>query len=494
MNFVKWPRYLTPGNLTRLLKRQKNPLTALQIFSAAKTRFANYRHNAPIYATMITLLGSCGHLKEMGDVIEQMKDDFCVSKDSMFADVFRIYGKFGMSNKALELFRRLREFNCVRRDESFATLLVMMVSEGELEIACRLYLTSSTFGVAPSTRCVNVLIGALCARNRSDLALQMFKEMPEQCCYPDRDTYLLLMKGLCRDGRLNDAIHLLYSMFRGLSTKGCGADVVVYRTLLETLCEEGMYHEANDVLGKVLKKGLKAPKGRRSGVDLTECTGLGGLQEAKAAINSVLVKRGAANSRGYSAMICDLLHVGRVEEADQLFVEMSERGLKPTLPVYNAKIDEWCREGKLVEAVCVLDQIASDGSLPNVETYNILMRGFCHGEKSKAAMSFLEKMVKQPGCDPDAESYGILIEGLCSEGLFSEAGEVLEKMVRRGFRPSNEAFIGLIRGLCTEGKSYDAVYFLEEMINHGKAPDSVVWNSLVTVVCSKEKEGNGCHF
>ena len=70
----------------------------------------------------------------------------------------------------------------------------------------------------------------LCARGI--VLILHFLEINYQGCYPNKESYRILMKELCEGGRLNEATHLLYSMFWRISQKGSGEDIVVYRTLL----------------------------------------------------------------------------------------------------------------------------------------------------------------------------------------------------------------------------------------------------------------------
>ena len=85
---------------------------------------------------------------------------------------------------------------------------------------------------------------ALCQRGCSNLALQVFLEMNYQFCYPKKESYRILMKGLCEDGRLNETTHLLYSMFWRISQKGSGVDIVVYRALLYALYDNRQVERA----------------------------------------------------------------------------------------------------------------------------------------------------------------------------------------------------------------------------------------------------------
>ncbi|KAK4404439.1 Pentatricopeptide repeat-containing protein [Sesamum angolense] len=130
---VRWPRLLTPTHLSQLIRSQKNPLKALDIFNEAKARYPSYRHNGPVYAAMIRVLGSSGRLAEMKEIVKQMKEDSCECQDSVLAGVIRTYGDAGLLDEAISLFKSLPEFNCVNYTESFNTLLEIMVKESKLE-------------------------------------------------------------------------------------------------------------------------------------------------------------------------------------------------------------------------------------------------------------------------------------------------------------------------------------------------------------------------
>ncbi|KAA8539205.1 hypothetical protein F0562_025897 [Nyssa sinensis] len=463
---IKWPRLLTPTHLAQLIRKQKNTSTALQIFNEAKSKYLNYRHNGPVYATMIDILGSSGRLTEMKEVIDQMKEDSCECRDSTFAGAIKTYAEAGMLDEATSLFRNLPHFNCVNWTESFNTLLQIMVKESKLETAHRLFLENSHgWEVKSRTRSLNLLMDALCQGNRSDLALQVFQEMNYQCCYPDRDSYRIIMKGLCKEGRLNEATHLLYSMFWRISQKGSGEDVVIYRTLLGALCDNGLVQEAVEILGKVLRKGLKAPNRWRKQLDFYQC-GDGDIQCAKVLINEALMKGIVPSSDSYTAMAVDLYFEDEIGEANKVLDEMRDRGFIPSLLIYEAKVAALCGRGRVDEAVKVIDEEMVEGScVPTVRLYNNVIKGLCDAKRSALAVGYLEKMVRQVGCVPDKETYAILVDGLCHDGRFVEASQILEEMLIKEYWPGVGTYNALIQGLCFIGRQYEAVMWLEEMVS-----------------------------
>ncbi|MFS7912379.1 putative tetratricopeptide-like helical domain superfamily [Helianthus anomalus] len=163
---------------------------------------------------MINILSTSNRIANMKQVIDQMKEDSCECQDSVFSTSIRAYAKARMMCEAISLFKNLDQFNCVNWTESFNTILKIMVKESKLESAHHFFLENfGKWEVKSRTHSLTWLIDVLSVKKRSDLALQVFQEMNSQYCYLTRDTYRVLMKGLCEDGRINEAIHLLYSMF-----------------------------------------------------------------------------------------------------------------------------------------------------------------------------------------------------------------------------------------------------------------------------------------
>ncbi|MFS7978837.1 putative tetratricopeptide-like helical domain superfamily [Helianthus anomalus] len=478
---IRWPRVLTPTYLSQIIQNQKNPLKALRIFNEARNRYPDYRHNGPVYATMINILSTSNRIADMKQVIDQMKEDSCECQDSVFSTSIITYAKAGMLNEAISLFKNLNQFNCVNWTESFNTILKIMVKESKLESAHHLFLENfGKWEVKSRTRSLTWLIDVLCEKKRSDLALQVFQEMNSQYCYPTRDTYRVLMKGLCEDGRINEAIHLLYSMFWKISRRGSGEDVLVYKILLDTLCAYGHVDEASDILNKVLRKGLKAPKKKRTQLDFNMCRNGRDIESAKSLVNNALIKGVIPSYESYNAMAVQLYAEGDINGAERVVQEMHDQGFKPQVVIYEAKVTALCKQSMINEAEKVITEDMVEGNcVPTIKLYNILIKGLCCDGKSTRALGFLNKMCSQSGCVPNKETYTVLVDGLCDDGSFIEASQLFEKMLVNSYWPDTDTFSRVINGLCLMSRPYEAVVWLEEMVSQEKIPEHSAWTSLV---------------
>nr|GMC84941.1 pentatricopeptide repeat-containing protein At1g05600 [Ipomoea batatas] len=485
---IRWPRLLTPTQLSQIIQNQKNPLRALEIFNEAKYRYPKYHHNGSVYAALINILGSSGRLTEMKHVINQMKEDSCQCHDSIIVSAIKSYAKAKLIDEAVLLFKSLPSFNCVNWTQSFNALLEILIEESKLDLAYHLFLeNSSCWEVKSRTFSLNLLMGALCRMKRSDLACHIFQEMNYQSCYPDKGSYRILMSGLCQEKRFNEAIHLLYSMFWRVSQKGSGEDVVIYRTLLEELCDNGDVDEAVKILSKVLHKGLKAPKRHRKHIDLTQCHDGADIDSLKVLINDALIKGLIPSSESYRAMAIDYYNGGKIDEGNKVLSEMCNKGFRPSVEIYEAKVAALFREHRVNEAVEVVDH---NNCAPSIFLYNALIKGLCDERKSDLALKYLEKISRQVGCVANRETYENLVDGLCHEGRYAKASLVMEQMLNNSYWPRVQTFNALIPGLCLVDDLHKAIMLLEEMISQAKIPEPSVWLSLVASICHDTAENH----
>ncbi|MFS7912378.1 hypothetical protein Hanom_Chr02g00129301 [Helianthus anomalus] len=72
--------------------------------------------------------------------------------------------------------------------------------------------------------------------------------------------------------------------------------------MLDTLCAYEHVDEASDILNKVLRKGLKAPKKKCPQLDFNMCRNGRDIESAKSLVNNALIKRVIPSYESYNAM------------------------------------------------------------------------------------------------------------------------------------------------------------------------------------------------
>ncbi|CAA7039195.1 unnamed protein product [Microthlaspi erraticum] len=81
------------------------------------------------------------------------------------------------------------------------------------------------------------------------MALDLLRKMEERKIKLDAAKYNIIIDGLCKDGKLDDAINL----FNEMEMKGIKANVITYNTLIGGLCKDGRWNDGAELLRDMIK-------------------------------------------------------------------------------------------------------------------------------------------------------------------------------------------------------------------------------------------------
>ncbi|KAM1238602.1 hypothetical protein ACFX2I_039290 [Malus domestica] len=453
---MKASKPISPFRLCSLLRREKNPNLALQIFRNPNPDLNPppgklFRYSLLSYDLIITKLGRAKMFDQMEQMLHQMKQETRFAPpEIIFCNVISFYGRARLPDRALQVFDEIPAFRCQRTVKSLNSLLDVLFKCGEFEKMSRLFVGFENYAT-PDACTYNILIKACCANECLDDAWKVFDEMSRKGVRPTTVTFGTLIYWLCSNFRLKEAFKLKYDM---VVIHGVVPDQYVYTSLIKGLCKIGEMTSAFELKEEMVMKKIKP------------------------------------DSAVYSTLISGLFNAGRKELVSGLLEEMSEYGCKPDTVTFNAMIHGLCKEKNFEAAYRVLDEMTEKDCEPDVISYNVIIGGLCKDGKWREANDLLEDLPRR-GCTPDVVSYRTMFDGLCDWRQFNEASLVLDEMIFKGFAPRLASTQKLVEGLC-EAANAELLGTVLTSLGKGKGNflHVDIWGMLVDMVCKKEKLSN----
>jgi pentatricopeptide repeat protein len=184
-------------------------------------------------------------------------------------------------------------------------------------------------GMRTNQNTANAFLKCLCYAKRTDEAVDvLLHRMSKLGCAPDPFSYSIVAKGLCDDGRSQQALDLLQMVVK--EGGACSLDVVVYDTVIHGLCNEGQVSKACNLFHEMMEQGVMPTV-------LTYTSIIDGLCNARVMDKAELFLRQMVdsgvqpNKSTYYSMVHGYSSLGQRKEAGKMFQEMISRGLCPNI-------------------------------------------------------------------------------------------------------------------------------------------------------------------
>uniref|UniRef100_A0A0D9WDT1 Pentacotripeptide-repeat region of PRORP domain-containing protein n=1 Tax=Leersia perrieri TaxID=77586 RepID=A0A0D9WDT1_9ORYZ len=176
---------------------------------------------------------------------------------------------------------------------------------------------------------------------------------------------------------------------------------------------------------------------------------------------------------------------GSVEDARNLFDEMLQRGIAPTIVTFGTLVTAYCGAGRIEEAFKVKEVMSSQYKIrPNAYVYASLMKALCQKGKVDDAVRLKEEMVRDKELVLDSGAYATLARALFRVGRKEEVVGLLEEMKGKGITVGREVYNAMIAGFCEDEGDLDAAFAaLDDMQKDGCKPDAMSYNTLVAKLC-----------
>ncbi|KAL6184595.1 hypothetical protein ACLB2K_045996 [Fragaria x ananassa] len=180
----------------------------------------------------------------------------------------------------------------------------------------------------------------------------------------------------------------------------------------------------------------------------------------------------------YTALISgfaqDMSNLDSVRYAKKYFLEMLDRGMKPTYGSYMCIMAAIAYQEPVEEANKFLEQIKDKGFIPeNAVLQNnrdVLTKALQDGNDIEAIM--FASPIQRTLTEPSVLFHTIVIEAYLKFGKIKGALEAYVAMLLAGVAPNSYTYTVLIKGLAADPEFFgDAKMYLLEMMDKGKRPN-----------------------
>ncbi|GLJ29833.1 hypothetical protein SUGI_0589130 [Cryptomeria japonica] len=356
---------LEPYDVLNMIRFQKNPEIALQIFQCT-ARILQFKQLRASYDILIDKLAKAKKFDLIERFLEGLKRR---RKPGLMVVVIRLYGRANMPENVLKTFCQMTDYNCRHTVTAFNCLLSALVNSEEYSTAEKMFGKISLFGILPDIYSFNILIRAKCGLNLVDEACEMVGFMEKLGLSADTVTYNTLMNFFCKAGEFGKVYEIMAEMVK----KDCNADAATYNIFLTAFCNEGRMSEAMKLLNVMIRNRCVPDIGTYNTLLRGFC-GTGMMEVAEIVLSEMPEKGCRPNIFSYCILIEGLCKKGRVDSAYEAFCLILKKKWVVSEDVCEMIIEGLYKTGRFKEAVGMIDEMNRWGFVPGAKTWDALVK------------------------------------------------------------------------------------------------------------------------
>ncbi|KAF2294416.1 hypothetical protein GH714_011155 [Hevea brasiliensis] len=134
--------------------------------------------------------------------------------------------------------------------------------------------------------------------------------------------------------------------------------------------------------------------------------------------------------------------------------------------------------GRAVEAEAIFEEMNDNGLKPRTRAYNALLKGYVKAGSLKDA-EFIVSETERNGISPDEHTYSLLIDAYGNAGRWERARIVLKEMEASNVMLNSYVFSRILANYPDRGEWQKSFQVLREMKNSGVRPDRHFYNVMI---------------
>ncbi|KAG8368731.1 hypothetical protein BUALT_Bualt15G0076500 [Buddleja alternifolia] len=405
-----------------------------------------------------------------------------VHLESTFDLLLRSLSRTGLHDSAKLVYEYMKADGFLPKSSVLDFLVSSFANAGEFRIAEEILIAKgeecNEKEEIVSSFVYNNFLSLLVGRNRVDEAVAFFRghilRLRSFC--PDTCSFNIVMRGLCREGKVEKA----FEFFDSMRNFGCHPDLVSYNTLINGLCRVGKVNRAEELLREVkVQCGFSPDVVTYTSVICGYCK-FGKMENAATLLDEMINNGIRPNLFTFNVIIDGFGKKGLVALASKMYERMVDGCCYPDVVTFTSLIDGHCRLGELEQGMKLWNEMNERKVSPNVYTFSILISALCKENRLNEARDLLRQLNWREDIVPPPFIYNPVIDGFCKAGNVDEANAIVAEMEAKGCIHDKMTFTILILGHCMKGRMFEAIGMYYKMLSVGCAPDNITISSLIS--------------
>lgn len=343
---------------------------SFRFFNWARTQHPQYDPTTLEFEELLKTLARTRHWETMWKVAHQMKTQNLPISPSVISFIIEHYGKHGLIDQAVELFNRLKNFNCPQTTEIYNSLLFALCEVKNFQGAYALIRRMLRKGGVLDKRTYSVLVNGWCSAGKMREAQEFLEEMSRKGFNPSVRGRDLLIDGLLNAGYVESAKGLV----RKMTKEGFAPDVSTFNSLAEAVCKSGEVDFSIDLYHAVCKLGL-CPDIDTYKIMIVAASKVGKINDAFGILHRSIEDGHRPFPSLYAPILKALCRRGQFDDAFSFFSDMKVKGHPPNRPVYTMLIKMCVRGGRFVEAANYLVEMTELNLSPMSRNFDMVTDG-----------------------------------------------------------------------------------------------------------------------
>ncbi|XP_057963218.1 pentatricopeptide repeat-containing protein At1g69290 [Malania oleifera] len=193
------------------------------------------------------------------------------------------------------------------------------------------------------------------------------------------------------------------------------------------------------------------------------CVNLGLLDKAHSILDEMNAKGGSVGLGVYVPILKAYCKEHRTEEASQLVVEISNRGLQLDVGSYDALIEASmsCQD---FQSAFSLFRDMREARIPELKgSYLTIMTGLTENHRPELMAAFLDEVVEDPRVEVGTHDWNSIIHAFCKVGRLEDARRTFRRMTFLQFEPTQQTYLSLINGYAATEKYFNVLMLWNEV-------------------------------